>query len=107
MEVTNPGGIYHYELIDILHGAQSFRNPKLVNILNKLSFIENYAEGIKRIREAYPDYDVISFFSGSSLWFRTTLPDLNYVKYGDKPIDGPKMAPMNEPKKFCINRWSN
>ncbi len=47
MEATNAGDLYRYELNDILYGTQYFRNLKLVNILNKLSFAKNYAEGKK------------------------------------------------------------
>lgn len=46
--------------------------------MHRLGFIENYGTGIKRIREAYPDYDIQSFLIDKRLWFRTVLPDLNY-----------------------------
>ena len=55
VEITNPGGIYRYNIDDILLGIQSFRNPKLIAVLHRLGFIENYGTGIKRIREAYPN----------------------------------------------------
>ena len=54
------------------------RNPGLVNIFYKLGFIENYGSGIKRIHEAYPNYDIHSFLIDKRLWFRIILPDLNY-----------------------------
>lgn len=80
VEITNPGGIYRYNIDDILLGIQSFRNPKLISVLHRLGFVENYGTGIKRIHEAYPNYDVQSFLIDKRLWFRVILPDLNYKK---------------------------
>ncbi len=80
VEITSPGGIYRRSLDDILKGVQSFRNPKLVAILHKLGFIENYGSGLKRIKEAYPEHDIKEFIIHKELWFRIILPDLNFGK---------------------------
>ncbi len=77
VEITNPGGIYRYGLNDVLLGIQSFRNPKLIAVLHRLGFIENYGIGIKRIREAYSGYDIRKFLANNRQWFRVTLPNLN------------------------------
>ena len=54
VKMTNPGNIYNSGTIeDIKNGIQSFRNPSLVILLNKLGYIENYGTGIQRILEAY------------------------------------------------------
>lgn len=39
----------------MLDGLQTFRNPGLVRILEKLGMIENYGTGLLRFREAYED----------------------------------------------------
>ena len=55
---TNPGNIYNNGTVeDIKNGIQSFRNPGLVILLNKLGYIENYGTGIQRFMEAYKDAD--------------------------------------------------
>ena len=46
VKITNPGGIYQATLEQILDGIQTYRNPRLVNILNKLHYIENFVTGI-------------------------------------------------------------
>ena len=105
VEITNPGGIYRYGIDDILLGIQSFRNPKLIAVFHRLGFIENYGTGLKRIREAYPNYDIGSFLMNSRQWFRLTLPDLNYEKQslmGNVPQNVPQKAsdvPQNVPQK--------
>lgn len=104
VEITNPGGIYRYGIDDILLGIQSFRNPKLIAVFHRLGFIENYGTGLKRIREAYPNYDIGSFLMNSLQWFRLTLPDLNYEKQslmGNVPQNVPQKAsdvPQNVPQ---------
>ena len=94
VEITNPGGIYRYSIDDILLGIQSFRNPKLIAVLHRLGFIENYGTGIKRIHEAYPNNDIQSFLIDKRLWFRTVLPDLNYKKESMKD-NVPQNVPQN------------
>ena len=56
VKITNPGNLYNNGTIeDIKRGIQSFRNPSLVILLNKLGYIENYGTGIQRIIEGYQD----------------------------------------------------
>ncbi len=80
LEITALGEIYRYSIDDILLGVHSFRNPKLIAVLHKFEFIENYGTGIKKIREAYPNYDIRKLLINHRLWFRVALPDLNYKK---------------------------
>lgn len=80
VKLTNPGGIYHASLEDILDGTQTFRNPGLVNILAKLDFIENYGTGLVRIREAYEYENRKPSFNVTDGYFKLSLPDLNYEK---------------------------
>ena len=103
VEITNPGGIYRYSIDDILLGIQSFRNPKLIAVLHRLGFIENYGTGIKRIHEAYPNNDIQSFLIDKRLWFRTVLPDLNYKKESLKDNvsqNVPQNVPQNDLEKI-------
>ena len=99
---TNPGNIYTSGTVeDIKNGIQSFRNPGLVILLNKLGYIENYGTGIKRIREAYPYYDIRTFLINSRQWFRVTLPDLNHEKspLGDNV---PQNVPQTDLDKIIV-----
>ena len=53
VKVTNPVGIFNSTMEDIMNGVQTYRNPKLVHILDKLNFIENYGTEISRTMLAY------------------------------------------------------
>ncbi|MBE6152593.1 MAG: hypothetical protein E7165_04710 [Firmicutes bacterium] len=54
---------------DIMNDVQTYRNPKLVHILDKLNFIENYGTGIPRTMLAYnnstkkPELKLLKIFS--------------------------------------------
>lgn len=96
VEITNPGGIYRYNIDDILLGIQSFRNPKLIAVLHRLGFIENYGTGIKRIKEAYPNHNIKDFLINSRQWFRVALPDLNR-KETSLEDNVPQNVPQNVP----------
>lgn len=80
LEVTSPGNIYGgYTLEEVLSGKQSMRNPNLINILDKMDFIENYATGLERIIEAYKPYESKPKFEVSGNFFKVVLPNLNYL----------------------------
>lgn len=84
VKVTNPGNIYNDGTIeDIKKGIQSFRNPSLVLLLNKLGYIENYGTGIQRILEAYQDKRLQPEFYVSKSYFMVTLHSLNPMNSGD------------------------
>lgn len=78
--ITSPGGILDGTLDEILRGKQSYRNPKLVNILFRLNFIENYGTGLPRIKEAYQDSSVKEIWDITPNYFRVELPNLNYLQ---------------------------
>lgn len=65
----------------VLEGAQTFRNPALVNVLYKLGFIENYGTGFQRIREAYENEELKPEFKVIDRYFFLTLPNLNKDSY--------------------------
>ena len=76
--ISNPGSIYRYTLDQVMKGQQSFRNPGLVRILNKLEFIENYGKGLRRILGAYEKADRNPTLDNMASSFIVDLPDLNY-----------------------------
>lgn len=78
VKVTNPGGIFGATMEDIMNGVQTYRNPKLVHILDKLKFIENYGTGIPRTLLAYKESSKKPIFKSSENFFTVALPNLNY-----------------------------
>ena len=78
VKITNPGGIYQATLQQIMDGVQTYRNPGLVNILNKLHYIENFGTGIPRILQAYKGGKRQPEFNPSGNFFMVTLPNQNY-----------------------------
>lgn len=78
--ITSPGGIFNASLEDIMRGKQTYRNPKLVHIFDKLGLIENFGTGIPRTKEAYENEEVNPVFEASDHFFTVILPNLNYVK---------------------------
>ena len=52
-KITSPGGLYKTTLEDVLKGVQTYRNERLVHLLDKLGLIENYGTGIARTLNAY------------------------------------------------------
>lgn len=62
----------------ILAGVQTYRNPRLVNILSKLHYIENFGTGIPRILKAYEGTDKKPIFDPSENFFILKLPNMNY-----------------------------
>lgn len=80
VKVTSPGGIFNASMDDIMNGVQTYRNPRLVYILDKLGKIENYGKGIPRTIMSYQDYDVKPEFKASENFFIVTLPNVNYYQ---------------------------
>lgn len=78
VKITNPGGIFQATLEQILDGVQTYRNPGLVNILDKLHYIENFGTGIPRILEAYKLSKKQPEFKPSDNFFILILPNQNY-----------------------------
>lgn len=88
VKITNPGNIYNDGTIDdIKNGIQSFRNPSLVLLLNKLGYIENYGTGIQRILEAYQGKELQPEFYVSKSYFMVTLHSLNPIEPNVNPIE--------------------
>ena len=62
-----------------MKGVQTYRNPKLVHILDKLGLVENFGTGIPRTIEAYANTGKEPIFEASDNFFYVTLPNLNYT----------------------------
>lgn len=80
VRIISPGSIFNATMEDIMKGVQTYRNPRLVNIFDKLGLIENYGTGIPRTLEAYKDYDKKPDFDASDNFFIVTLPNVNRSK---------------------------
>ena len=78
MKITSPGGIFNASLEDIMNGVQTYRNPKLVHIFDKLGMIENFGTGIPRTIYSYEDYDIQPEFKTTNNFFVVTLPNINF-----------------------------
>ena len=74
----NPGGVFNATIEDVMNGVQTYRNPKLVHIFDKLGLIENFGTGIPRTIDAYQGSDLKPIFESSDKYFFVTLPNLNY-----------------------------
>ena len=104
VKITNPGGIYKASLEDIMSGIQTYRNPGLVKIMNKLGYIENFGTGIPRILEAYENSNAKPEFVPSENFFVLTLPNLN------DPTNDPVIDQVNDSinssfyKKDCLKK---
>ena len=68
-------------------GIQTYRNPKLVRILDKLKFIENYGTGILRTKQEYKMYKMHPEFQDKGNFFVVKLPNLNYNFSVDQSSD--------------------
>lgn len=63
-----------------MNGVQTYRNPRLVHVFDKLGMIENFGTGIPRTIESYKNYDVKPEFKATENFFFVTLPNINYLK---------------------------
>lgn len=77
-KITSPGGLYKTTLEDVLKGVQTYRNERLVHLLDKHGLIENYGTGIARTLNAYKGTGREPEFYDSENFFIVYLPNLNY-----------------------------
>lgn len=78
VKITSPGGLFKTTLEDILKGVQTYRNERLVHLLDKLGLIENFGTGIPRTLNAYKNTGKEPKFYDSENFFIVYLPNLNY-----------------------------
>lgn len=78
MEIVSVGGLVSgFQLNDVTAGLSICRNPKLANIFYRLSLIEAYGTGLKKILNAYPSMGVSQLFQVTEKVFKVTLPRVN------------------------------
>ena len=87
VKITSPGGIFNASMEDIMNGVQTYRNPRLVLMFDKLGMIESFGTGIPRTIESYKNYDVKPEFKATENFFFVTLPNINYAS--NDPITDP------------------
>ena len=80
VKITSPGGIFNASMNDIMNGIQTYRNPRLVHVFDKLGMIENFGTGIPRTIESYKNYNVKPEFNATENFFFVTLPNINYYQ---------------------------
>ncbi len=77
--VTSPGGLFKgLTLEDAMKGVTSNRNPKLVKILDKLDYIENFSHGIPEMIKVYKKFGLAPSFDSDGFMFRVSFPNVNY-----------------------------
>ena len=74
-------------LKDILKGVQTYRNERLVHLLDKLGYIENFGTDIPRTIEAYFGTGREPSFYDSENFFIVYLPNLNYNNNSNDQIN--------------------
>ena len=79
-KISSPGGIFNATMDDIMNGVQTYRNPRLVNVFDKLHLIENFGSGIPRTLESNEGYEVKPEFKASENFFIVTLPNVNCIQ---------------------------
>ena len=77
-----------------MNGVQTYRNPRLVHVFDKLGMIENFGTGIPRTIESYKNYDVKPEFKATEYFFFVTLPNINYAS--NDPITDPITDPISD-----------
>ena len=90
-----------------MNGVQTYRNPRLVLMFDKLGMIESFGTGIPRTIESYKNYDVKPEFKATENFFFVTLPNINYASndsINDSIITTPKRRGMLSPYKGIVLR---
>ena len=77
-KITSPGGLFKSSIEEMMMGVQTYRNERLVHVLDKLGYIENFGTGIPRTMAAYQSYALKPQFYSSENFFVATLPNVNY-----------------------------
>ncbi len=81
IEIISVGGLIPgFHLNDVTSGLSICRNPKLANVFYRLSLIEAYGTGLKKILAAYHHMEAGQLFQVTEKVFKVTLPSLNSVR---------------------------
>lgn len=87
VKITSPGGLFKSNIDDMLKGVQTYRNQRLVHLLDKFNYIENFGTGIPRTLEAYQNSTKKPEFYNSENFFIVYLPNLNYKEKSSDQIN--------------------
>ena len=78
IEIVSVGGLIPgFHLNDVTSGLSICRNPKLANVFYRLSLIEAYGTGLKKILAAYHPMEAGQLFQVTEKVFKVTLLRLN------------------------------
>ena len=78
IEIVSVGGLIPgFHLNDVTSGLSICRNPKLANVFYRLSLIEAYGTGLKKILAAYHPMEADQLFQVTEKVFKVILPRLN------------------------------
>ncbi|ERL63855.1 ATP-binding protein [Schleiferilactobacillus shenzhenensis] len=89
LEIVSPGGIPDgLTLAEIKDGLTAARNPRLIHILDKMQYIENYGTGIRRMYRAYGQDSQGPRFEVRDNSFKVVLPNRNYMSTEEKAPEG-------------------
>ena len=108
-EIMSPGGIPDgLTLDDIKGGLTAARNPRIIHILDKMKYIENYGTGIRRIMESYDSSNFSPEFIVSSNFFKVSLPNMNYKLQKNSFVDNEMGLSNNENKiVLTLKKYNN
>jgi predicted HTH transcriptional regulator len=99
MEVFSAGGIPDgLSVLDIKNGISARRNHNIVHVLDKITYMENYASGIRRILASYKDFEKEPCFIVTPNQFKVILYNRHY--FSD---DKERQNSNNNLKKSLIN----
>lgn len=88
LEIFSPGSLPDGLTVeDIQQGANSKRNPILINALDKMEYIENYGSGIRRIFVLYQNFPRKPKLFATENLFSITLYNRNYRLNSMEPND--------------------
>ncbi len=81
IEFVSIGGLVKgITMTDAINGVSQSRNSVLAGVFYRLTLIESYGTGIKRIIESYAPYNLTPKFSPAPASFVATLPNINTSK---------------------------
>lgn len=109
LEIVSPGGIPDgLSLQEIKDGLTAARNPRLIHILDKMKYIENYGTGIRRIIAAYDDVESQPQFSVRENSFKVVLPNKNYeLKAEESFVNKASNNELNKNSYLILNLLQN
>jgi ATP-dependent DNA helicase RecG len=89
MEIVSLGGLAPgLEIDDIFEGISQSRNPVLADVFYRLSYVEAYGTGIRKIQNECEKTGVKAEFSVSNAAFRAILPNRNSIQPNSRKING-------------------